>query len=186
MESTQSIQRYCGADKGKGRGTCQRPAGWGTPYKTGPCINHGGALPNVQKHHGRLAALEFARGQLGQELDMDPLEGLAVAVRLAYGVVDSYRHQLLDPDNTVDNLEYMKVLTDYTNICKVTVGAGVAERQIKIVERMAERITLAAEEALGTLKLDAAQRAVFAQAFGAALSRLEAPTVDSTARELAA
>lgn len=186
MAVTAAIEGRCGA-KTRSGGHCAQRAGWGTDHPGfGTCRNHLGSTAQHGTHAARLEALAFARGQLGQELEIDPLEGVLLAVRLAYGIVDHLRHRL--HVNATDELRdaYSRALMDYTRICDIAIKAGVSERQIKIVERLAEQLSLAAEDALAVLGLDAAQRALFGQAFEAALARLETPVIDSTATDLAA
>lgn len=187
MAAAQSIERYCNAPRGNGRAPCKRPAGWGTPNQTGPCKLHGGALPSVQKHHARVAALTFARGALGQELDIDPLEGVLLAVRLSYGVVDHYRHQLHTQPEHTDPAElqhgYEKALVEYTRICQIAVNAGVAERQIKIIERVADQLGLLFEEVAAAINATGEQRQLMRAAWVKGLERLEEPAIDGTAVE---
>lgn len=186
-------KEVCGAPRKQG-GTCARPAGWGTPHHTGPCKLHGGLFPTVVQHHARQEALSFARGQLGQELDIDPLEGVLVAVKLAYGVVDYWRHRLADPDENPPALheQYQRALVDYTRICDVAVKAGVSERQIKILERVSDQLSLLAEEALAALEqalgqaITAAARTAYVEAYTRGIARLEAPVIEGTAQDIAA
>lgn len=186
MEAAKLKER-CGSPKRDGSGPCGKPPGWGTPYKTGPCVDHGGRLPNVRKHHAQVEALQFARGQLGQELDADPLEGVLMAVRLSNGLVDYWRHLLAAPDaDQALHENYAKALDQYARICKLANDAGVSDRQIRILERMAEQLSLAFEEALAPVVLDAATRQAAIARFGVAIAKLESPVIDGTAQDVAA
>jgi hypothetical protein len=178
----------CGCPTKDGHGPCGKPAGWGTPHSTGPCKHHGGLFPTVQKHHARLEALNFARGQLGQELDIDPLEGVLVAVRLSYGTVDYWRHRIAANPERQDDLQeqYQRALMDYTRICDIAIKAGVSERQIKILERAAEQLSLLFEELVAAAQATVEQRERMMEAWVKGIARLEAPAVDSTAEDLAA
>lgn len=87
----------CGAQKRRGRGPCELPAGWGTPTPGfGPCRKHLGMVPNFRKRAARQAVEAEAREMLrrrGLPADLpDPeeaidtnateVESLKAAVRL--------------------------------------------------------------------------------------------------------
>lgn len=178
----------CGAMGRKGT-PCRRPAGWGTGHPGfGTCKLHLGSSARHGRAAARDEAMQFARGALGQELDMDPLQGVLVAVKLSYGVVDWWRHKLAAAgENTIDLQDgYSKSLTDYTRICDIAIKAGVAERQIKVMERAAEQLSLLFEELVAAAKLTREQRELALEAWVRGLARLETQTVDSTGVELAA
>ncbi|GAA2346752.1 hypothetical protein [Dactylosporangium salmoneum] len=64
----------CGAKK-SGGGTCGKPAGWGTPNKTGRCRLHGGMTPtHLLAAERRMAAETAARYSVPREVH--PVEGL--------------------------------------------------------------------------------------------------------------
>jgi hypothetical protein len=186
MEAHKSTE-LCGSPRKRG-GPCGRPAGWGTPHSTGPCRNHGGLFPTVVKHHARLEALSFARGQLGQELDIDPLEGVLVAVKLAYGVVDYWRHLLAEPEADSKRLheQFGRALMDYTRICDIAIKAGVSERQIKILERTADQLSLLFEDIAAAANATVEQRRAMTEAWVKGLAKLEAPVIEGTATDLVA
>lgn len=184
---TTAVAKTCGAMGRKGS-PCRRPAGWGTDHPGyGTCKLHLGSSARHGKAAAREEALQFARGQLGQELDADPLEGVLMAVRLSNGLVDYWRHLLAAPDPDQGLHEnYAKALDQYARICKLANDAGVSDRQIRILERMAEQLSLAFEEALAPVALDAAVRQAAIARFGVAIAKLEAPVIDGTAEDVAA
>lgn len=184
MNATMAMEiQRCGATTSAG-GNCKKHAGWGTDHVgVGTCRLHLGNTPVHRRAGARAQALDFAVGALGAQPDIDPLEGVLVAVRLSYGVVDYWRHRLAEPDTDMDRLHepYSKSLDAFGRMCKLANDAGVAERQVKIVERMAERISLAAEEAMTAIQMEERERPRFIALFSQALSRLEAGTIDGTA-----
>lgn len=75
----------CGAKKKTG-GTCGKPAGWGTPHKTGTCSAH---LGN-SRHHVKRAQAELARQaceRYGIAVEVDAGEALLQMVYRTYGSV---------------------------------------------------------------------------------------------------
>src|SRR3954447_6299267 len=86
--------KRCGAKK-RGGGKCGQAAGLGTDHLGhGRCKWHGGASPNGRKAATREAALSFARGALGAEVEGSPVEAMEEAVRLSRGLLAYYRHEL--------------------------------------------------------------------------------------------
>lgn len=168
---------------------CRRTAGWGTDHVGyGTCKLHLGS----SKKHGiaaaRMEALQFARGALGQELDVDPLEGVLIAVRLSYGVVDFWRHELQKTNVPVDSLQesYSRALMEYARICDIAIKAGVAERQIRIMERASEELSLLFEEMAAAANATVEQRERMREAFVRGLERFEQPAIEATSRDVAA
>lgn len=185
-----AVAKTCGAIARTGK-PCRRPAGWGTDHVGyGCCKLHLGSTKKHSRGAAREEALTFARGVLGQELDVDPLEGVLMAVRLSYGIVDHWRHRLQnqngDPvtDDTRD--QYARAVMDYTRICKLAIDAGVAERQIKIMERMAEQLSMLFEDLVAAAQATVVQRERMMRAWVEGLARLEQPVIEGTAEELAA
>jgi hypothetical protein len=134
--------------------------------------------------------MEFVVGALGHEMNIDPLDAALMAVRLAGGTVAYWRFQLADAcekgeEPTPMQIEgYRAALLDLSRISKSAIDGGAAERLGQIRERVAERITLAAEEGIATLNLGAAQRTSFVQRFAEALTRLEGEPIEGEARRL--
>lgn len=178
--------RKCGAQKRQGeRGRkCAKGAGWGTSHPGfGLCKLHGGNSPSGIKSAAREQARLFAVGMLGHEADVDPLSSVLQAVRLAAGATAYYRVQLASlgleaPPALVE--DYERSIERQARIAKLAVDAGVAERLVRIAERTAEQIALAAEEALAEVGADAELRRAFAAAFSRSLARLEEAPIEGT------
>lgn len=92
---------YCGArTRGKGGGTCERVAGWGTSHRgVGRCRQHGGASPNAMLAGGA----ELARREallMGHPVPVDPTEAILGCLRIAWGEVHYYSLRIdeLRPD----------------------------------------------------------------------------------------
>lgn len=174
----------CGA-KTRGGTACKQPSGAGTDHQGfGHCKFHGGLSPNGMKYAAKLQA-----AQLGAELDCDPHEAILKAVRKAAmwerfcaqkvaGLTDD---QLVVPhartvEHTDDragvttvtesraelNLwlrEHQHAVRDLAHLGKVAVDAGVAERQVRLAEQLAEDWGRALRAILDELELSAEQRA---------------------------
>lgn len=73
---------YCGKRTRDGS-PCERPAGWGTPNRDGPCKNHGGLSPNALIANGAVAARREAL-LLGEAEDVHPIDVILGAIKLAW------------------------------------------------------------------------------------------------------
>lgn len=81
---------HCGAKRKQGGEPCRKPAGWGTPHKTGRCKLHGGNTPT----HVEAAKVELARQEcatLGIPVESDPGEALLGELAETMGNVAFYR-----------------------------------------------------------------------------------------------
>lgn len=76
---------YCGARSRSG-GTCRKPAGWGTPHRTGRCRLHGGATRNHIAKAQRQEA-EHAARVYGLPVEIDPRDALLEELWRAQGIV---------------------------------------------------------------------------------------------------
>jgi hypothetical protein len=136
--------------------------------------------------------MEFVVGALGAELDVDPLDATLMAVRLAGGAVAYWRHQLAETQEgggkpTTTQIEgFRAAVSDLSRISKTAIDAGAVEKLAEISEQMAEQITLAAEEALTTLRISQTERAQFVAVFVQALSKLEETPSGPNIAQLAA
>lgn len=189
MTATTAIQRHCGATTRRGT-TCRRPAGWGTSHLGhGNCKLHLGSTRSHVRQSARAQALQFVSGQMGAEVEIDLLEAPLIALRIAFGIVMAWRKRIADCDGKTDAImdEGLRVANmDLARIAKMAGDAGVAERQIKVMERAAEQLSLLFEELVAAAKLTREQHELALEAWVRGLARLEAETVDSTATELAA
>jgi hypothetical protein len=143
----------------------------------------------VIRHHAREEAMEFVIGQLGAAAPVDSLDAAVRAVELANGVVEYWRVELwqavkAERDPTPTQVEgYRMAVTDLARITKLAYDAGVADRLVEITERMAEQLSLAAEEMLAALAsagvtLTIEQRTIAARAYASAVQRLEGEPID--------
>jgi hypothetical protein len=150
---------HCGANTKRGA-VCNKPAGWGTPYRHGRCRLHGGASPTHLKAAQRREA-ERAVASLGLPREVAPHMALLEAVHRAAGHVawlgevvgELDKNQLVhgitrttqNPDGTrtvearaAVNV-WVKLYQDWhdrlVRVAKVAIDAGVAERQVRLAPR---------------------------------------------------
>jgi hypothetical protein len=134
---------------------------------------------------------------LGHEIDIDPIDAALMAVRLAAGTTAFWRCQLADgygkgEEPTLMQIEgYRRAVADLSRVSKNAIDAGVVETLVQITERMAEQLSLAAEEMLAALAsagvtLTTEQRTIAAGAYAAAVQRLEDEPRGGQATQLAA
>lgn len=174
--SRKTTKPLCGADTD--HGPCELRAGWGTDHVgKGKCRKHLGATRNHRRKAAREESLDFVRGAMGAEVAADPLDALLQGVRIASGAVAYWRlrlHPYQEDEAPADLITGLDGAIDrLTRTSKAAVDAGVAEKLVQITERMAERITLAAEEALAAIEADAKQRKLFAETFASRLASME-------------
>lgn len=201
MSPTKTVDRpasyYCGAKRRQGGAPCRLRAGQGTDHLgTGKCSRHGGSTRMQRRGAHRQEALAFAFGALGAEVSDDPLEALLQSVRLASGQVAYWRVRLLpyqaggekadelEPPDLIAGLD--SALDRQQKCAKAALDAKVDEKLVQINMRFAERLTLAFEDAVAAMKLDAATKAIGVAAYTQALVRLEGEPVDGSARRLGA
>jgi hypothetical protein len=185
---------YCGAPSKRTGKPCRQRAGWGTPHPgRGPCRRHLGNVPNVCKRYCREEAIEYAREHLGSEIDDDPLEAMLQGVRIASGIVAYHRRKidLLDVVTPADVEALEAANLNRQRIAEMAIRGGVAEKLVDITQRMAEQLALAAEEMLAALvkagvSLTNEQRTIAAQAYAAAVRKLEGQPIEAEAKQLAA
>lgn len=174
-----SVARYCEARTRAG-GLCKRPAGWGTGhFGRGRCVKHAGKTPSHERKNAREAAHEFVIGQLGYEVQIDPLDGALMAVHMARGAVEYWKaelgkaHEAGEAPSMRVAEGYRLAMHDLGRMSDAASKAGVAERLIAITERQVEQITLAFEEALAGEKLEREQRMRMVARFSAGLAKAE-------------
>lgn len=135
-----------------------------------------------------------ARSDYAGDVDVDPLEALLYTVRRGARLVAYWQaaasRAVGAEEFAVAAAQEARALADLNRWAKNAVDGGVAKRQVEIAERFGDALTAAAEEALAALEralgaeLTVQQRTAFAGAFGHGLARLEAGTVEATARDL--
>lgn len=180
MEPTKAMERLCGAETRSG-GTCAKTAGWGTTHVgTARCRLHGGATPT----HVRAAAAALARG-FGGELDVEPVEALLWMVRAAAGEVAyaTAMVEAIEPAGLVDGQQMnawvvarRQAMDRLARFAAMTLGAGVAERQVRLAERYGGLIGQLLERVLAGLELTSAQRDAAPEIVRRELSVLEGGT----------
>jgi hypothetical protein len=93
---------FCGGKLHGRDGTCEQPAGWGTPHPGhGRCKLHGGCAPS-----GRIAAAEQqARAALAR-LNVAPVENALTELAKITGQVVAWKDMLAEKVNTLASLRY--------------------------------------------------------------------------------
>lgn len=137
----------CGAKKKQGEGTCTQVAGWGTPNDSGPCKLHGGAT----RTHRKAAQKEQARQAcailgIGRDDAVDPAEALMREVARTQYAIEWYEHTMaalpLEQAEAIDaNRELWMVERKHLgDVTKKALDAGVARRQIEMLEDLARQV----------------------------------------------
>jgi hypothetical protein len=148
----------CGA-KTRAGGSCLQPAGFGTDHAgAGACVKHGGNMPGPRKAAARELALAKAR-EIGLEVDTDPLTAMVTLVGRAQGANDLFLGRVIAlmakeegfPADHPDWIGYMATMKQAAEIARWASSAGVAERQVRLVERLWDTITAAYEDGLARL-----------------------------------
>jgi len=200
--STPERDKYCGARKHQGEGTCTRPAGWGTDHPGyGKCKLHGGATPNHGTAADREKVLEAVR-TFGLPLDVSPTEALLDEVKWTAGHVAWLRDRIQEFEAEAlswgrssevrkGSGEFPGTDTTYTaappvlldlyqrerrhllDVCRVAIGAGLAERQVRLAERQGELIAGAIQGILADLNLTKEQQALVSTVVPMRLRELE-------------
>lgn len=189
MKDVKPEMLRCGVVR-KGKPPCRRLAGEGTDHPgRGPCFFHLGRAPNNRKAAAREEAeergREYARGAFGAKVEIDPLDAQLLSVYLAQGMVEFW-HEKGAREAAQNGGEispatvqgYERAVGDFNRFSKNAVDVDIAGRLLTVAERAGEQIALVCEDALAALvtagvKLSNAQRTVYAQAVGKALTRLE-------------
>lgn len=156
--------KHCG---GKNRGKvsedvgeeayCDRPAGWGTDHPgIGRCKWHGGAAPTYAIEAQQIAAGK-AVAQYGLPVEVDPHTALLGELYRTQGHVEWLRVRVaeIETDAMVGPVGggqggypsyepsvwirmYQQERTHLSKVAKSCIDAGIAERQVKIVEQQAQ------------------------------------------------
>jgi hypothetical protein len=174
----------CGAKKkeSRGGGTCQLPAGHGTPHPgVGPCKYHMGCTPAVVKSamqkYARLAVETY-----GLSREIDPRDALLEEVWRTAGAIDWIQKKIkdLDPDALVwgitefktgyqgdDSISvktetatinvwvdlYQRERAHLVAVSKAAIGAGIEERRVRLAEQQGQLLGNAIRAILGDLQL---------------------------------
>jgi hypothetical protein len=187
-EDADGHDRYCGANKRQGEGTCHRPAGWGTDHPgAGRCKLHGGSTPD----HKKAAKVELARRAVdtyGLPREVTPDVALLEEVHRTAGhvawlaeVVAKIEHDDLVWGKTEEAektaTEFSGVDTTYkavpniwltlyqqerkhlAAVAKAAIDAGIAERQVRIAEQQGQMLAKVINRVLDALALTGEQKA---------------------------
>jgi hypothetical protein len=166
----------CGA-KTRSGGSCKLKAGQDTDHPgAGPCGRHGGHMPGPRKAAAKELALAKAR-EIGLEVDTDPLTAMVTLVGRAQGANDLFLGRVIAlvakneafPADHPDWVGYMATMKQAAEIARMASSAGVAERQIRLVERLWDTITAAYEDGLARAALSPEQEAGLREGFTASL-----------------
>jgi hypothetical protein len=169
----------CGAAKRSGpkKGEpCENDAGKGTDHPGyGACQYHGGNSPSLRRHAAKMQLREMA-----QEMDVEPDEAILKVVRIDYGMVEWLRNQIAyledgryeevhfvgqDVDRHPELVgaiyrdELRTWLDSLAKHSKLALDAGIAERQMQILEAEAAIFATAVQGILRDLNLTGEQRA---------------------------
>lgn len=150
---TTATAMRCGATT-RAQGECGRPAGWGTDHVgAGRCKLHGGCTPDGRQH-GAKALLRAEGIKLGMGLDVPPDELMITCVRQAAGALQ-WATQRLEQEQDEGGepsagavLQYGLALDRATSVAKTALAAGIAERRLRIAQRMGALIASAVEGAI--------------------------------------
>ena len=140
----------CGAKKKQGEGTCTQVAGWGVPgTTTGRCKLHGGSTRNhVKAANEAKAQAAIARFGIGRADTMDPAEVLMREVARAAHSVQWYEREISslcaaeEPDEAkiVDYRDQWRIERKIAaTVSAAAIGAGVARRQVELLEGLARQ-----------------------------------------------
>jgi hypothetical protein len=168
----------CGGTARHG-GPCGKPAGWGTPHPGwGNCRHHGGSTRNGIVSAAKLQAKAEA-ARLGAEVDLDPADALALAVRLVAGEVAWLRSKLREAEDADDDSATRALLGTFAQaterlarVGKLGVDADVDERRLQLDALVIDRIGGAVQRAIDDAALDEDARARLGAALHSRLGEL--------------
>ena len=157
----------CGAQRSgrssSGPGTCRNFAGFGTDHVGfGRCKFHGGSTRN----HRTKAATDQAVAKMatyGEPIVVDPAVALLMEVHRTAGHVEWLNHQIRDVDdvNSADGRSlanlYMREREHLVRVTKAALDSGIAEREVRLVERQGNLMATAILAVLHELSLTRAQ-----------------------------
>lgn len=174
--------KKCGA-KTRAGGRCGNAAGWGTDHVGfGRCRKHGGNTYSGRSAAGREEVQSFMAAA-DPLIEADPIEALLYCVRRASAVAAYLRGRVarVEEGDQVQAGELnqwaaleQEALDRLARFSKMALDAGVAERAVRIAERVGATITQALEDALADVDLPPAERVRLADKFAARLRLLEA------------
>jgi hypothetical protein len=139
---------------------CRNPAGYRTDHAGfGACAFHGGNSPSLQRHAAKQHIRIFA-----EEVDMEPDAAIKWAVRMSAGAVTWFQGRIAAAQEGDEDLAFL--LAGYADerdrlakTAKLAVDAGIAERQVQVMEQEAALFAGAIRTIFERLNLNAEQRA---------------------------
>ena len=141
---------------------CGHVAGFGTDHlHFGLCRFHGGLSPGGRTQAAKLQArAESAR--LGAEVDLDPADALALAVRLVGGEVAFLRSKLREAEESDDSEAALRSLSSafasaverLARVGKLGAEANVDERRLQLDALVIDRLGAAVQAAITDAALD--------------------------------
>jgi hypothetical protein len=168
----------CGGTNRHGE-PCGKSAGWGTPHTGwGNCKHHGGSTRSgIAAAAKQQARAEAAR--LGAEVDLDPADALAMAVRLVGGEVAWLRSKLREAEDSEDEGALRALLPVFAQgverlarVGKLASDADVDERRLQLDALVIDRIGGAVQRAIDDASLDEDARARLGAALHSRLGEL--------------
>jgi hypothetical protein len=177
MTATSAMTRFCGA-KTRGGGECKRPAGWGTSHVGfGSCKLHAGSTPSGEAAGVNAEARAMAALTVAEEIE--PGEALLWAVWLAMGQLKAANTALADIEDFDSArakfwLERQEAAHDrVARFSESALRQGIAERRLRMIERSAEHLAAAFEDAIAVFTdASAEQRAQAVERFTGRLAVL--------------
>jgi hypothetical protein len=169
----------CGANKKDGT-TCKLVKGFGTDHKhSGRCKYHSGASPGGK----RAAAREVIQNMVLDSPNVDPYSVLDGAIRRSWAEVLWLQEKMAqadedDPSGVSSAALWHKLYGEWLDragkLSKTAMDAGVAERQVRVIEAQGQMLAIAIRTILDGLGLTKDQQAKAPQLVRATLLQLEA------------
>jgi hypothetical protein len=150
MSTAPAMKAKCGASTRSG-GTCGLPAGHGTSHVgTGSCRRHGGNTESGIKSAAVAQARTVVPTLYGAGPDIEPTDALLSMVRMAAGHV-AYFQSRIQEDGGKDGplFDLLRAsMKDTAQFSKMALDANVAERRVKLAERIGAMLSAAFEDGI--------------------------------------
>jgi hypothetical protein len=168
--SAEGRDRWCGAKKRQGEGTCHRPAGWGTDHPgAGRCKLHGGSTRNLRTKAHRDGTLDAAR-RLTALHDVvavdDPIAALLGLAGQLVALVDVLRSFVADlssvayeGDKTGEQIKgelqvYLAAAARAESILTNIIRLNLEERLVRVNEAQSDMVVVLIEHVLARAGLE--------------------------------
>jgi hypothetical protein len=126
---------------------CRNEAGKGTPFDHGPCYKHGGNLPGPQKAAAKRELAKMGHS-LGVPIDVPPTELQVIVVRQAAGALQWATDRVTNDPSPENVALHAQAMDRASHISAVALKAGIAERRLRMAQRMGALIASAVEGAI--------------------------------------